>query len=348
MLFNLCLLQKNRIILINLPFVSVIIPTYNYGHFITDAINSVLQQDYPMEKIEILVVDDGSTDNTKEVLKEFITKNVIRYFYQENKGKTNATFNAIQNCNGKYIFNLDADDYFFEDKIRASVDIFESDESIVHVASPAKHILQGGTYIIEPIPKKIIGKPLDGKWLLRYLMNANLLYGGGSTYAARASILRAINMPDAIDMYTDEFLVLATLPHGKSFFIDKSLSVWRGHNLNYSGTSKTPSIRMLKEKRMLSSCNAVFEYLRQKAYDKELVRIYWLKNLTNNLSFKESFHQKKYKDILKYAYAVFFKIRPKPSLIKNYHVINRLVPTSLFVALKRIFVGTDKRTHYTE
>ena len=51
------------------PLISVIIPTYNYANYITEAINSVLQQDYPKDKMEIIVVDDGSTDNTKEVLK---------------------------------------------------------------------------------------------------------------------------------------------------------------------------------------------------------------------------------------------------------------------------------------
>ena len=62
------------------PIVSIIIPTYNYAQYIKDAINSVLLQDYSKDKIEILVVDDGSTDNTKEVLQYLIETKKIKYF----------------------------------------------------------------------------------------------------------------------------------------------------------------------------------------------------------------------------------------------------------------------------
>jgi len=54
------------------PLISVIIPTYNYANYIVEAITSVLNQNYPTDKIEIIVVDDGSTDNTEETLKPFV------------------------------------------------------------------------------------------------------------------------------------------------------------------------------------------------------------------------------------------------------------------------------------
>ena len=106
------------------PLISVIIPTYNYAAYIQEAINSITEQDYPKDKIEIIVVDDGSTDNTKEVLQYLIQNNTINYYYQQNKGKASATFKAIQLSSGKYIFNLDADDYFLPGKLQKAVTIF--------------------------------------------------------------------------------------------------------------------------------------------------------------------------------------------------------------------------------
>src|ERR1700754_4647904 len=102
-----------------LPLVTVIIPTYNYAVYIGDAVQSILQQNYPTELIEIIVVDDGSTDDTQQVLRPFIEGTNISYYYQQNKGKANATYNGIQKSKGKYIFNLDADDYFLSNKISA-------------------------------------------------------------------------------------------------------------------------------------------------------------------------------------------------------------------------------------
>lgn len=63
--------------------VSVIIPTYNRAHYIREAIDSVLAQTY--KDFELIVVDDGSTDNTREVLQPYIEKGLIKYIYQEIK-----------------------------------------------------------------------------------------------------------------------------------------------------------------------------------------------------------------------------------------------------------------------
>ena len=60
--------------MIDTPPISVIIPTHNYGAFIDDAIESILAQDYPQESIEIIVVDDGSTDNTREVVEKYTSR----------------------------------------------------------------------------------------------------------------------------------------------------------------------------------------------------------------------------------------------------------------------------------
>lgn len=319
------------------PTVSVIIPTYNYSHYIVQAVNSVLQQTYPIGQIEIIVVDDGSTDNTKEVLQPFIDRGLMQYFYQQNKGKASATHEGIQRSSGKYIFNLDADDYFLRGKIAASVDIFEKDNSVVHVAAPAQLFYQDTSKSgSETLPGDILGKPIDGNLLLKRFYNNNFLFGGGSTYAARASVLKSINIPEGVDMYIDEFLLLAVLPHGKSYFIPQPLSVWRVHGANYSGNTKGKDKQLIKADRLMKSSSSLLAYLQQNDFDPELVTIYRLQDATRKIALKEYLGIKKARDIFQYASEVFLRIKPAAQLIVKYNVINRLIPTGLFNMLKNI------------
>lgn len=320
-----------------LPLVTVIIPTYNYALYIKEAIGSILQQNYPGKAIEIIVVDDGSTDDTKQVLQPFVDSGKIRYYYQQNKGKANATAFGIQNSNGEYIFNLDADDCFLPDKISASVAVFESDNSIVHVASPALCQYEDGVKASgsESLPEAILKKPLDGNWLLDFFYTNKILFGGGSTFAARASVLKSIAIPDGVDMYIDEFLLLALLPLGKSYFVEEPLSVWRIHTNNYSGKTVTMEQKVNKGSRLLQSSSAVLAYIKANNYRRNLIKIYQLQHATREIYFKETLNNKTITDILKYSATVFLGIRPGLKQIIKYHVLNRLVPSGLFRFIKK-------------
>lgn len=95
------------------PKISVIIPTYNRENFISEALESVFDQDFP--GVEILVIDDGSDDNTKKVLSPYIDK--IRYFYQDNKGLGEARNKGILEARGDYLAFLDSDDRWLPHKL---------------------------------------------------------------------------------------------------------------------------------------------------------------------------------------------------------------------------------------
>lgn len=314
--------------------VSVIIPTYNYGNYICFAIDSVLIQLHTHE-VEIIVVDDGSTDDTEMVLQSYINTGKIKYFYQQNNGKASATSFAIAQCIGKYIFNLDADDWFLAGKIADSIAIFESDDTIVHVASPAKILHQDtGLFNVEKIPVGIIGIAVDGDKMLQYFYNNNILFGGGTTYAARAKILKNIIIPAAVDMYIDEFLILALLPFGKSFIIKEPLSVWRVHQGNYSVGSVSPAFKRQKAQRLLSSSDGILQYLQINNFSASLLTVFRLKNLTERITLLENQNRKKFVNIVSYAFTTFVVLRPNWSQVKNYHVINRLIPTMVFRLLK--------------
>ena len=94
-----------------MPLVSVIIPVYNQGHLAVEAIESILHQS--IEDFEIIVIDDGSTDDTPDVVKQ-IKDSRIKYFYKQNGGLASARNTGIINWNGKYIAFLDSDDLYTE------------------------------------------------------------------------------------------------------------------------------------------------------------------------------------------------------------------------------------------
>ena len=110
------------------PLVTVVVTTYNYGRFIEKAIDSVVAQEYPGERVEIIVVDDGSTDDTGERMKKYGAR--VRYFYKENGGQASALNLGIAKASGEIITFLDADDWFLPGKVRRVVEAFEGDRSL--------------------------------------------------------------------------------------------------------------------------------------------------------------------------------------------------------------------------
>lgn len=110
--------------------VSVIVPTINYGRFIKRAIESIYFQNFPKEKIEVIVVDGKSTDNTFEILKEYENKNNFFIYTQEKKGISNAVNIGIEKSKGKYILRLDADDAFYQNIIYKEYKILEKNLNV--------------------------------------------------------------------------------------------------------------------------------------------------------------------------------------------------------------------------
>jgi len=99
--------------------ISVVIASYNCEELICDAIESVLNQTF--KDYEIIVIDDGSTDNTKNILEPYILKGEVKYFYQPNGGLSNARNSGISKASGEYILILDADDALMPDTMSETI-----------------------------------------------------------------------------------------------------------------------------------------------------------------------------------------------------------------------------------
>lgn len=121
------------------PLVSVIIPCYNYGHFLAEAIESVARQSYPAT--EIVVVDDGSTDNTAAVAARYPA---VRYVYQQNQGLSAARNTGIRQSQGAYLVFLDADDWLLPEALATNAQQLQRHPQAAFVAGAHLKIYDDG------------------------------------------------------------------------------------------------------------------------------------------------------------------------------------------------------------
>lgn len=115
------------------PKVSIIIPVFNGESFIGRAIESCLSQVYT--NLEIIVVDDGSTDRTASIVDKYVKRGSVSYIYQENAERSAARNHGVRRCNGEYIQFLDADDEILPEKISSQVKILNEDTKLAAVYS---------------------------------------------------------------------------------------------------------------------------------------------------------------------------------------------------------------------
>lgn len=160
--------RKKRKPLKEHPLVSVLIPAYNEESRIKKTILSVLKLDYPKEKLEVFVVNDGSKDNTKHVVEQVIKENKsfnIKLVNQENKGKGAALNEGLRITRGKYFICLDADSQVRKDALKKMLPHF-SDENVAAVLPVLKvrrpknliQKMQWFEYIINMFYKELMGK----------------------------------------------------------------------------------------------------------------------------------------------------------------------------------------------
>lgn len=172
----------------NTPLVSIIISTYNRAGLVLEAIDSALNQTY--KNLEIILIDDGSTDNTKEIITSYIDK--IRYFYKTNGGISSARNYGIKQATGEYIAFLDSDDKWFPEKIEKQLDFLLTHRDMEGVLCNVEFISDGKvadkrTNIREFIPE-------DGmifKYLIRRFMTM-------CTVLLRKKIIREIGDFDTL------------------------------------------------------------------------------------------------------------------------------------------------------
>lgn len=156
------------------PATTVIIPAYNQGHYLGQAIDSALAQ--TRDDFEIIVVDDGSTDDTAAVARAYAADARVRYIHQPNAGLSAARNTGIRNARGRYLTFLDSDDLFLPQKLEQLTAHLEADSRLGLVSGQAIPIDESGARLgaifDQPLPDEgrrlLLGNPLHvGSVLLR-------------------------------------------------------------------------------------------------------------------------------------------------------------------------------------
>lgn len=207
--------------------VSVLIPSYNHENFISDAVKSTLGLDY--ENLEVIILDDFSTDKTYEILKLFDGKNNIKIFRNnKNYGRT-YTYRRLlyELSSGDWVIMLDGDDYFIKSNfLKRAVEIIKKHPNLVAVC---------GGYIKSFNGKKIIRKPPEEKFfedgLEVSLLYPDIIYAHGAVLYNRKKAIE-INSYRAGIMSDDLESHLRLFARGGVYFIDEIVYLWRVHGKN--------------------------------------------------------------------------------------------------------------------
>lgn len=247
----------------NEPVITVLITCYNYGRFIGAAIDSVLAQDFPQERLEVLVVDDGSTDDTAERVKKYGTH--IDYVQKPNGGQASALNFGIARARGEIVALLDADDLFLPGKLTRLVAAFEQDSRL----GLAYHRLQEWN---EETGERRDWEfvPISGDIREAYGQFALYVPQPTSAIAFRRSLAAPLlPIPEQIRMLADCYLV-ALMPFlAPVLAIPESLGVYRIHGKN-NYSSFQPGLPLEVRKRNLElwriEIAAMREWVKSRAY----------------------------------------------------------------------------------
>ncbi len=245
------------------PLISVLIDTYNYGRFIEEAIESILSQDFPAEQMEILVIDDGSTDDTAERVSKFVPR--VEYFQKPNGGQASAFNFGLARARGEIVAFLDADDYWRPGKLRCIATEFEKnpDAGMVYHAfwmlEQGRELRQGG----------YCGQsgfvPASRKSLLLYDLHPT------SALAFRRSVLeRMLPVPEELIIQADAHLSACAIFLAPVCYISEPLTVYRihGSNLWNAGDTQENEDRLLRRLNTTRSVGKeVRGWLRKNGFD---------------------------------------------------------------------------------
>ena len=249
--------------------ISVLIDTYNHERFIEQAITSVLEQDMNMADVEIVVVDDGSTDRTPEIVRRF--KPRVRLLRKTNGGQASAFNAGIPECHGEIIAFLDGDDWWAPGKLRRVVEELERNPGVGIVGHGYNLVFPDGQQQTQVLHEgfRFRANTLEGARMLR-VRGAFL---GTSRMTVRAGILQQIlPVPEAIAVQADEYISTLAATLCEVLILPEPLFYYRMHDSNaYEMTNIDPQRLRRKQRAIAELARSLSEQLRQRGVESRVV-----------------------------------------------------------------------------
>ncbi|MGB5435102.1 MAG: glycosyltransferase [Maribacter sp.] len=322
------------------PLVSVIIPCYNHGKYLSKAIQSVYSQSYPY--FELIVVDDGSSDNTKSVCSDYPK---VNYVYQENAGLSAARNMGVKHANGDYIVFLDADDWLLDQALEINLNYLKSDVNAAFVSGGYELYYEPedkSWTIQQEVPEKHYCKLLEGNFIG---MHASVMY--------RHWVFEKFAYNVALRFCEDYNLYLQITRYFPMIHHTKLIAVYRKHNhnmsSNYTGMMHSALLVLSYQKKNLKNTAEKKAYQKGMNYWKSYYSEKIFDNLLDQLYSKKSDYNPEDIKTLKSSNPLLYKKfktkkRQYPIVQFKQKIKNRIkkrIPTSIF----KLYQTTYKKSN---
>jgi len=242
--------------------VSVVIPTYNYARFLGEAVESALGQTHP--SVEVIVVDDGSTDETQDVLRRF-GKAIINV-RKVNQGLSAARNTGIVHARGAFIAFLDSDDIWLPEKLTRQLALFDGAPTVGLVGSNGFLIRQNGEILDTVRYEAVISRPK----LLRKLLMGNCISGGSAACIRRECLGKVGGFDESLRSAEDWDMWLRIVSHYDVRFASEPLVKIRMTENSMSSAANNDKMisseMVVLDKFFAEAGRACGTYARRKAY----------------------------------------------------------------------------------
>lgn len=216
------------------PLVSIIVTSYNYAQYILQTLDSLEKQTY--QNYEIIVVDDGSKDDSVNVINEYAAShsNIKLYTHpeQQNKGLVPSMVLGIEKANGTYVAFCESDDYWAPEYLEKKVEVINKYNDVVIISNDIqlfgdKTSQKNRTKYIEDIKKLVYpgGTPIDVRYNKRMNYIPTL-----SSVMIRTDVLRSLDFSTPVPAWIDFWLYRQILNNHMLYFVDSKLTFWRQHD----------------------------------------------------------------------------------------------------------------------
>lgn len=239
--------------------VSVVIPNYNYANYVREAIDSVLAQDY--EDIEIIVIDDGSKDDSRIVLENY--GDAITSIFQKNQGVAASRNNGVRASSGEFIAFLDADDAWQPTKVSKQVELFREQPELGLVHVGVDEIDSGGNSLVHRL------EGVEGRVApVLLLLKREGVLGGGSGFMVPRQVFDAVGGFDTrLSTSADWDLFYRIAVRYEVGFVPELLLRYRVHSSNmHSNVAALEHDMTLAFEKAFSAPEKDVEAVRRKAY----------------------------------------------------------------------------------
>jgi len=285
------------------PPVTVILSSYNHENYITQAVESIVNQTYGFENIELIGIDDCSMDNTGKIFQELSKKYRFEFFQNtENKGLTTNRNWAIKRSKGAFICGCGSDDYWDEKRLDKQVSFMEKNPNYAMCYARVNYI-RGGKIVPDLNNKYKGGSIFKELLVMDFHMPA-------PTYMIRRSVFDVVGLYDENLLIEDWYMNLKIAKNFEIGFLDDYVSYYRIHDSNISRNVK----------RLFGSQRKILEQYKDSPYYKKALNRYNLRKF--------------------YMYSGYLKLEAIKLIPK---VLRYFYSTRFILGIKKIVFGKSKK-----